>query len=130
MKPYPIDLRQKVLESRLNNQISIKEVAEKFGVSDSFVRKLLKRHQEAGTIDPKPHSGGASAKLTPEHFDVIKQVIAENHNITLATLCHQMEVQTGIRVSVPTMCRILQKLKLGKHKRKVLTPESAEVSAT
>lgn len=124
MKPYSIDLRQKVLDAHLKNQTSIREIAEKFGVSDSFVRKLLKRHQETGGIEPKPHSGGASAKLTEEHYVLVESMIAENNNITLVVLCKQIEAKTGIRVSVPTMCRILQKLKLGKNKKSAQVAEA------
>lgn len=123
MKPYSIDLRQKVLDAHLKNQTSIREIAEKFGVSDSFVRKLLKRHQETGGIEPKPHSGGASAKLTDEHYVLVESMIAENNSITLVVLCKQIESKTGIRVSVPTMCRILQKLKLGKNKKSARVAE-------
>jgi transposase len=124
MKPYSIDLRQKVLDAHLKNQTSIREIAEKFGVSDSFVRKLLKRHEETGGIDPKPHSGGASAKLTEAHFALVENMIAENNSITLIVLCKQMEAQTGIKVSVPTMCRILQKLKLSKNKKAARATEA------
>ena len=124
MKPYSIDLRQKVLDAHLKNQTSIREIAEKFGVSDSFVRKLLKRHQETGGIEPKPHSGGASAKLTEEHYVLVESMIAENNNITLVVLCKQIEAKTGIRVSVTTMCRILQKLKLGKNKKSAQAVEA------
>jgi transposase len=124
MKPYSIDLRQKVLDAHLKNQTSIREIAEKFGVSDSFVRKLLKRHQETGGIEPKPHSGGASAKLTEEHYVLVESMIAQNNNITLVVLCKQIEAKTGIRVSVPTMCRILQKLKLGKNKKSAQAVEA------
>ena len=124
MKPYSIDLRQKVLDAHLKNQTSIREIAEKFGVSYSFVRKLLKRHQETGGIEPKPHSGGASAKLTEEHYVLVESMIAENNNITLVVLCKQIEAKTGIRVSVPTMCRILQKLKLGKNKKSAQAVEA------
>jgi transposase len=124
MKPYSIDLRQKVLDAHLKKQTSIREIAEKFGVSDSFVRKLLKRHQETGGIEPKPHSGGASAKLTEEHYVLVESMIAENNNITLVVLCKQIEAKTGIRVSVPTMCRILQKLKLGKNKKSAQAVEA------
>ena len=124
MKPYSIDLRQKVLDAHLKNQTSIREIAEKFGVSDSFVRKLLKRHQETGGIEPKPHSGGASAKFTEEHYVLVESMIAENNNITLVVLCKQIEAKTGIRVSVPTMCRILQKLKLGKNKKSAQAVEA------
>ena len=124
MKPYSIDLRQKVLDAHLKNQTSIREIAEKFGVSDSFVRKLLKRHQETGGIEPKPHSGGASAKLTEEHYVLVESMIAENNNITIVVLCKQIEAKTGIRVSVTTMCRILQKLKLGKNKKSAQAVEA------
>jgi len=62
--------------------------------------------------------------LTEEHYVLVESMIAENNNITLVVLCKQIEAKTGIRVSVPTMCRILQKLKLGKNKKSAQAAEA------
>ena len=110
MKPLSIDLRQKVIDSHKKG-VKIGEIAEKFEVSDSFVRKLIKRHQETGGVEPKPHSGGAAAKLSEEHFEFIKSLKGETPKITLTDLCKKVAEKYQIKVSVPTMCRIVKKLK-------------------
>ena len=38
-------------------------LAEVFGVSASFVEKLLRRYRTTGTIVPKPHRGGRQLRL-------------------------------------------------------------------
>lgn len=124
MKPYSVDLRQKVLEVHQKTQASIKQTAERFGVSNSFVRKLLKRNQETGTIAAKPHRGGALAKLTPEQMPLIEALIEEDNDATLEQLCVRVEEKTGVKVSVPTMCRILQKLELGRKKKTIHATEA------
>lgn len=124
MKPYSLDLRQKVVEVHQKTQASIKQTAERFGVSDSFVRKLLKRNQETGKIEAKPHRGGASAKLTPEQMPLLEALLEEDNDATLKELCTRIESRTGIKVSVPTMCRILQKLELGRKKKTLHATEA------
>jgi transposase len=63
MASYSIDLRQKILhacERRLGSQQAIADI---FGVSLSFVEKLLRRHRTTGEIAPKPHAGGQRPRV-------------------------------------------------------------------
>jgi transposase len=63
MARYSIDLGQKILhacERRLGSQQAIADI---FGVSLSFIEKLLRRHRMTGPIAPKPHAGGQRPRL-------------------------------------------------------------------
>jgi transposase len=63
MVSYSIDLRQKILhacERRLGSQQAIAHI---FGVSLSYVEKLLRRYRTTGELTPKPHGGGPRAVL-------------------------------------------------------------------
>lgn len=63
MKPYSIDLHQKIVTSYQNKEGSIRQLAKRFQVSPDCVRRLLKRFDTEGTIEPKCYSGGNQPKL-------------------------------------------------------------------
>jgi transposase len=125
MKPYSTDLRSKILETKKKTNESIQQLAGRFQVSYSFVRKLVRRYEAAGTLEPAPHGGGKPAKLDPEHFEIIFQLVEEDNDATLEQLRIRLAEKTGIRVSISTMCRLLQKLKLTR-KKKTLHASEAE----
>ena len=52
MQAYSLDLRQRVVEAYENGVETIIEVAERFEVSDSFIKKLLRRKRTTGD-DPR-----------------------------------------------------------------------------
>lgn len=116
MKPYSIAFRKKIVETRQNTNKSIQQIAERFGVSYSFVRKLLKRYEAKGTIEPDPHGGGKSLKLNLQQIEIVIQLVEEDSNATLQQLCDRLEERTGMKVSIPTMYRLLQRLKLTRKK--------------
>jgi len=45
MRPYSLDLRQKIIQARENQRLSIRKLAQNFGVAKSFVQKIIKQYQ-------------------------------------------------------------------------------------
>lgn len=115
MKPYSVDLRQRVIDAYEHNEGSQRELAERFKVSLFFVQSLFKRYRREKTIEPKPHTGGFASKLA-EHLNLIEQLVEQDNDATLEELCFQLEQQTDLKVSVSTMCRALQQLNLTRKK--------------
>jgi transposase len=116
MKPYSLDLRQKILRAYDQRLGSQRALAALFGVSQSFLEKLLQRRRTSGAIAPRPHAGGR-----PPHYDeaaltLVRQWVREQPDATLEELCTQLQQQCGLRVSVPTMSRILTRLGLPRKK--------------
>ncbi len=66
MKPYSNDLRQKVIRAYNRGEGTLRSLAARFSVSSDFVWRLSKRFRATGSVDPKPHEGGQSAKLQGE----------------------------------------------------------------
>ena len=56
MKPYSIDLRQKIVES-VRRGVSKSETARRFGVSRSTVRRYLRQLDEEGALAPRKAPG-------------------------------------------------------------------------
>ena len=129
MAAYSIDLRHKLLhacERRLGSQ---RALADLFGVSLSFVEKLLRRHRTTGDIAPKPHAGGPRPALDAAADALVRRLVRENTDITLAELCARVADEKGRRVSVATMCRLLQRLGLPRKKSRS-TPASVTPRAS
>ena len=116
MKAYSLDLRQKILracDQRLGSQHAI---ATLFGVSLSFVEKLLRRRRMTGDITPRPHAGGRRALCDEAALAHVRRLVHEHSDATLADLCEQLYAQRGLRVSVPTMGRLVIALGLPRKK--------------
>ena len=57
MKAYSIDIREKIVKAYEQCHTSIRKVAARFDVSQTFVQKLLKQQQQTGQIHPKKQGG-------------------------------------------------------------------------
>src|SRR5208337_3549125 len=63
MRPYSMDLRERVAAAIDAGEGSQRQVAKRFRVSVSFVTRLVQRRRDAGTLAPKPHGGGPRPAL-------------------------------------------------------------------
>lgn len=118
MKPYSNDLRCALIAAYETHDYSQQEVADLFGVSPATVRNILRRKRETGTPEAKPHGGGKTAMLSQPARDRVRQLLARRNDLTLAELCEQIAQEHQLRVSVPTMCRVVQRLGLRRKKRR------------
>jgi putative transposase len=118
MKPYSIDLRQKIVDAYSNQEGSYRELAQRFSVSFSFVKRLLKRYKDTGKIEPKPHAGGQYSKLKPEQLEIVRQLVEEDNDAILQELCELFYQRTQLRISRATMGRTVEKLNLTRKKKR------------
>lgn len=56
MRPYSLDLRQRIVDTYADGNTSQREMAKRFRVAPSFVQKILKQYRETGSIEPKERS--------------------------------------------------------------------------
>jgi putative transposase len=118
MKAYSIDLRQKIVDAYNNQEGSYRQLAQRFRVSFSFVKRLLKRYKDTGKIEPKPHAGGQNSKVEPEQLEIVRQLVEEDNDAILDELCSSFYQKTQLRVSRATMGRIVEKLNLTRKKKR------------
>ena len=64
------------------------------------------------SVEPLPHGGGKPPLIDSYQLHLISKLVEAAKDATLQELCHRLGAKTGIRVSLPTMCRLLQKLSL------------------
>ncbi len=63
MKPYPIELRTRVLKARQDGMTRA-EVADLFDVSERWVQHLQRQQREEGSVQPRGHSGGRQRSIS------------------------------------------------------------------
>lgn len=94
------------------NELSQAKIAKHFSVSLPFVEKLWHRFRTTGNYGAKPFAGGVK-RLLKDDADLLRKIVKEQSDITLAELCERVSKATDKpRVTTATMCVELQRLKL------------------
>lgn len=117
MKPYSEDLRVRVVEARLSGETTA-EVAERFGVCGAFVRRLLQRFRETGSLDPLPYPGRPGRRLDGRD-DELREAVREHPDATPAELRDLLKLP----VSAVTVWRAMRRLGLTRKKKSVRASE-------
>ena len=121
MKPYSLDLRQKIFDAYTEGKVSQRQLANQFRVALSFIEKLLKQHRETGSIAPKIRTEQTPTKLNQEQLTVLEQIVSANNDARLDELRYQLEQKTGVLIGRSTVGRMLIRLNLT-VKKKHYTP--------
>jgi len=113
MTPYSQDLRQRILETVQRREGSLRQIAQRFLVSLSFVVRLLQTYRRTGSIQARPHRGGNPAKLGPEDWERLRELVRQQPDATREELRQRL----GVACSAMTICRALKKLGLPRKKK-------------
>lgn len=110
MQAYSREFRRDVLAA-CDEGGGTREVALRFNVSESWVRRILQRRREGGVTAPR-----TTRNRQPKWHsisDEIKRVVAEQPDLTLSELKDEL----GTELSESTLCRALQRLRLTLKKK-------------
>ena len=83
MRTYPLELRQRVIKAVDNKIGTKKEIAETFSVSTSWIRKLLQRRRETGSIEPLPRTQGRKPAFRDPQLQELDDFIERHPDATL-----------------------------------------------
>lgn len=86
MKTYSMDLRQRVVDACDRGEATRPPIAQRFSVSISWIRELLKRRRETGSIAPKPHGGCRAPAFAGEAAQRLRDAVRVDDDATLAEL--------------------------------------------
>ena len=89
-KPYDQDLREKLLAAWDRRELMQEDLARQFGVSVSYLRSVIRRRDLTGSTKPRPHAGGPSPTLSPEHLEWLEQEIARTPDATHQELAERL----------------------------------------
>ena len=78
MRPYSLDLRQRVVAALDAGEGSQPEIAARFRVSVSFITRLLKRRRRTGSVAPRPTAAAIPRPWTGRPSDASADWSASN----------------------------------------------------
>ena len=112
MKPYSMDLRERVVAACDEGGATRERIAARFSVSVSWIRDLLKRRRETGSIAPKPRGGGRAPPFDAEAGTRLRQAVRAEDDATLAELA----AASGVVCSPAAVYRALRRLDIKRKK--------------
>ena len=125
MLPYPKELRVRVVAAVEQGEYSLAEITNLFGVGITFVKKMLRLHRAGEDLTPR-QGGGSEPALQEKERALLCAEIARRPDATLAELQTALTAQCQVTVSLTTICRALQQLKLPRKKKSLHYPERDE----
>jgi transposase len=112
MKAYSIDLRERVVAACDAGDATREQVAARFSVSISWIRKLLRQRRQTGSIEPKPHGGGHPRAFDAAADDRLRRAARHDADATLAELAGA----AGVTCCTSAVHRTLGRLGLTRKK--------------
>jgi transposase len=116
MKPYSMDLRQRVLED-CDGGLSTLQVAQKYRVSTAWIRRLKQRRRQTGDIQPLKGRTGPKPSWDA-YAEPLRQAIRRTPDATLAELRDRL----GLAVALSTLWRAVTALGLSVKKKSSAPP--------
>ena len=114
---YSTDLRTRVIDAWSAKEGTQAQLAKRFKVSLSFVKRVLHRYRTSAQKEAKPRGATLAPTINGEALILVQRLIENKRDITLEELCEQLEKRTQLKVSKPTMCRAVQRLKMPRKKK-------------
>ena len=95
MRPYSTDLRERVVAACDAGDATREQIAERFSVSVAWIRRLLQRRRETGSIAPLPRGGGRAPAFNPEAARRLREAVRGDDDATLEELARAAGVACG-----------------------------------
>ena len=108
MKPYSMDLRERVVVAYDAREGTREQIAKRFGVSDRWIRKLLWQRRETGSIAPLPRNPGRKRALNDGQMGRLRRLIHKRSDATL----EELRKSLGVKISIAALHRAVQALDL------------------
>jgi transposase len=116
-RSYSLDLREKIA-AFVDRGRSCREAARVFGVSASFVVKLMAKRRATGSLAASPR-GGTLGKLHA-HRDFLIDAVATQPDQTMPELAALLLAERGVEAAPATLSRFLIRCGLTRKKRRWL----------
>jgi transposase len=114
MERYSMDLRKRVVEACDARWGTRQQVADRFGVSCSWVKRLLQRRRQLGHYGPLTTKPGRKPIFVGSLAQQLEKLVLEQPDVTL----EELRDRTGVNCSLAAICKTLQRLDYHRKKRR------------
>ena len=114
MRTYSLDLRDRVVAACDGGEWTREEIAEEFGVSTAWIRRLLQRRRETGDNGPRKTKRGRKPAFGTAALRHLDRLVESQPDATL----EELRDRSGVSCSLATVCNTLQRLGYRRKKRR------------
>ena len=111
MRPYSLDLRERVAHAVDQQEGSLRRLAHRFCVSLSFITRLLALRRQTGSLQPRSGRTGPPPRLDAAGLEQLRRLVADQPDATLEELAQQLGCARM------TVWRALHKLDITRKKK-------------
>jgi transposase len=128
MQAYSMDLREPVVGACDAGELTRGQIAERVAVSTTFVRRLVGRRDQTGSVAPKPPAGGFESAVGEAARAALRDLVRAGPDATLEELRAGLAARCGVSVGVSRVCQVLGEL--GLPRKKSRTPRASGTART
>lgn len=107
-KPLSIDLRERLI-SAVEDGMSRRSAAERFGVAASTAIKWVNRWRQVGHVRPRLQGGDKRSHRIEAHAGEILALVEATPDITLGEIAAHLDETHGLKVAPSTVWRLLDR---------------------
>ena len=111
-RAYSNDLRRKLLEAHEEGRGTLEELAEEFGISLGFAKKISAALRRTGRMERTEQRHGRINQVTPLVQERLREWLRQQPDRTLAELQRQLREQMQVSLSIPRLWVVLRQMKL------------------
>lgn len=86
MNTLSLDLRERIVAAYDRGDVTRLQVAQRYEVSESMVKKLLKQRVKCGDIGPRHSNSGRKPTIQPAHEKQLRSLVKGQPDLTLEEL--------------------------------------------
>ena len=126
-RAYSDDLRGKILRAYERGRLGLEAVAEQFGVSYGYTKKIRRQQLQSGRMERPPQARhGPVSRVTSAVEEQLRSELRRQPDLTLRELAERLEQSRQLRLSRTRLWEVLQRLGLRRKKNRS-TPRSRTV---
>ncbi len=107
-KPLSNDIRERLV-SAVEDGMTRRSAARRFGVAASTAIKWVDRWRRTGDVGPRPQGGDRRSHRIEAHAEEILALIEATADITLGEIVAHLDEVHGLRVAQSTVWRLLER---------------------
>jgi transposase len=115
-KPISVEVRERVVAAHREGKGTYEQLADLFKVGPATVNRWLRLDRETGSLAPKPPPGRAP-KLDEHGRAVLRELVEQDSDATLAELGKQIDEQLGVKLVPSAVFKVLAKMGITRKKK-------------
>jgi transposase len=118
-RAYSDDLRCKLLRAYERGEAGLQDLAERFGVSYGYTKKIRRQQLQSGQMERVPQERhGRVSRVTADLEEWLRAEVRRRPDLTLAELGQRLEQNQRLRLSKTRLWEVLLRLGLRRKKNR------------